>query len=301
MYKAIKKAALVLTAAILTVGCTCDEQGLTQEREVNVTFRVGTDLYVTTDQMPTRSAISGNDLGDLVKCIGYNIYRDGELYKSGVTSYDPGTGSAPDDFGVFQEKLLPATYTVVFYAVGKNSDNVSLDGKDDLGKMTFTGYNCELFLYVDNILINSKTTDINLTLKRQSALMSVQITDDPIDEVDHLAFNISANYTYFPKPEEEYYNTRDVTKEWHTFVTKVVDGKLPVTNIYLLNPQNPTNMVLSIYDKNNELLGSQELQIPLYSNRRTVISGNLFSNLGDKPLYISIDDSWGSDVSYILE
>lgn len=315
MFKKFYATALVLWAAILLVGCTSEDQE-PQSNEVQVKFNVGTSLEVTTEpisnqakaaRVMSRAAADGDgedaSLGDLVKEIGYRIYKsDGKLYKSGSVSYDPATQTAPEDFGTLKEKLLPATYYIVFYAYGKTGSTPTIYSDNTTEKFYFTDYGSqtgtELFIYKGNLTVTSSTTEVSVKLTRQSALLSLQISDDPIDEAAYVKCTVKSYIRFYPKPGMSYYNTDESGNYTHT--TTITDGKLPDTNMYFLNPLTPTTLTIYIYDSSDQLLGSQEVSVPLYSNRRTIVSGNLFSNLGDKPLTVSIDDSWGEDVSVSL-
>lgn len=315
MRKAIFQAATGLLCAILTVGCTSDQLDQREDpsQEIQVTFNVS-PLSVSTGEIPgtgtgarakvaTRAAVTGEDLGDLVKEVGYLIFKDDMLYKRGSVSFDPETQEAPENFGTLQEKLLPASYYVVFYAYGKDGSTAKKSENGELGQFYFyengTDDNTELYLYQGELTVSNNTTEIDVTLVRKSGLLSVQISDDPISEVAYVTYAISSYYRYYPNPRMEWYKTEYA---WtYTKKSTVTGGKLPDTNIWMISPKNPTTLTISIYDNENQLLGSQEITVSLYTNRRTIVSGNLFSNLGDKPLTITINDSWGEDVNVNLK
>lgn len=312
MRKAIFQAATGLLCAILSVGCTSDQLDQREDpsQEIQVTFNVS-PLSVSTGEIPgtgtgarakaaTRAAVTGEDLGDLVKEIGYYIYKGENLYKSGSVSFDPATQEAPEGFGSFQEKILPGSYDVIFYAYGRNAGTPKIDYTSDKGLFNFSDYtsdgnNVELFIYKGTMDITGSQTEINVTLQRVSSLLSIQISDSPIADVAYLKFNLKNCYQYYPMAKWAYLEHDH--ERVYEIKTAVTDGVLPVTNIYFMNTYyTQRTLTISIYDHADQLLGSQEVSLPLYANRRTIVSGNLFSNLGDKPLTITINDSWGADV-----
>lgn len=304
MRKAFIQAAVMLLSAILTMGCTSDHLDQIEDQsqeEILVTFKVS-PLSVTTEEIPgtgTRATISGASTGEVVKEIGYQIYKDESLFKSGVVKFDPETEEAPEDFGTLKEKLLSGTYDLRFYAFGVTSDYVSW-GSETSRNIYLMSPNVELFTSrLNDYIITSNTTDIEVELQRRSALLSINISDDPLPEVDYVSYIVYSNFTY-----HTYYvgDNNTNTIQTNTYKVYVKDGKLPVKDIYICNPlQDKSKLIIEVYGKDGEILASQEIATPLYPNRRTIVSGNLFANLGDKPLIVTINDSWGDDVNISLK
>lgn len=309
MYKFYLFPAWIL-AVLLFGSCSSDEstndQTSDEANAVTVTFNVRAKLETTTEPIDnhqarslTRAAAttSGEKIEDVVRLISYDIYKDGSRYKYGSSSFDPKTEQAPDDFGTFKEKLLPGKYTVLFYAYGKVSENVTLSDESSLNKFNITSGELELFEYCESITVTTSTTTVDVTLKRVSAMMSLQISDDPLPEVSYITIVLTGNGFYYPynKANNSNPSAFSITKR-----TNVVDGKLPVTNIYTVNPKNPAQLTIYIRDADGNTLGQSTVSVPMYANRRSVVSGNLFTFLGDKPMSVIIDDTWGQDVSVPL-
>ena len=59
-------------------------------------------------------------------------------------------------------------------------------------------------------------------------------------------------------------------------------------------------ITFTIYDTSNKVLVEHDVNIMIYPNKRTIISGDLFSILNEKSLTISVDDIWESDVNVNL-
>lgn len=300
MYK-LNYLSIWILAGLMFMACSSEETTHDQENEITVTFKVRADLSVSTEPIDnpskramTRAAtLSGENLEDVVRLISYDIYKDGSRYKYGSSSFDPATETAPEGFGTFEEKLLPGTYTVLFYAYGKASDGVSLNNENTLNNFNITSGELELYEYCQSITVTTSTTSVDVTLRRVSALMSLQISDNPLPEVSYITVSLNANGFYYPGNKANNSNPANfnIIKSTH-----VVDGKLPVTNIYTVNPKNPATMTIYIRNANGDILGETNVSVPMYANRRSVVSGNLFTYLGDKTMTVTIDDNWGEDV-----
>ena len=95
-------------------------------------------------------------------------------------------------------------------------------------------------------------------------------------------------------------------KSYHTFQAGVTDNKLDQFDYYFMSfptiiDTESRNITFLIYDKTNNLLFEKTLEVTLIKNRRTVISGNLFSSLTADGLTITVDDTWDDDISVVLE
>lgn len=55
-------------------------------------------------------------------------------------SFIPGVDYVPDNFGQFNEKLMPGDYSVIFYAKGKGSGSLSFIGANNLNSGTLINY-----------------------------------------------------------------------------------------------------------------------------------------------------------------
>ena len=69
---------------------------------------------------------------------------------------------------------------------------------------------------------------------------------------------------------------------------------MDVFDYYVTRPQNIT-VTIKVLGVNDVVLFEKQLTVPIYDNRRSIISGNLFSTIGNKDLTITVNDLWGED------
>ena len=69
---------------------------------------------------------------------------------------------------------------------------------------------------------------------------------------------------------------------------------MDVFDYYVTRPQNIT-VTIKVLGVNDVVLFEKQLIVPIYDNRRSIISGNLFSTIGNKDLTITVNDLWGED------
>lgn len=278
------------------VSCSDQDTSEDQEKEIPVTFKVSA-LSVDVQPM-TKSAISGAPLDEVVNTIGYYIYStsDYKLLKSGKVSFIPGVDPVPDNFGQFNEKLMPGDYSVIFYALGRGAGSLAFSNIDQLSSGTAINYNNkEIFYYHDNMTISSSSNIVEISLPRKSAMLKIDISEEVTPEVGSVKFTISDGKLW------NVYYKRNETIVDYTFDGIITNNKLEPFEYYFSFPNTPTKVIITIYDKNGSLYGKKELLVPTLENRRTIISGKLFSSLGSQEINIYVDDLWGEDLEYPLE
>ncbi|SBW03886.1 exported hypothetical protein [uncultured Dysgonomonas sp.] len=278
------------------VSCSDQDTPEDQEKEIPVTFKVST-LNVDVQPM-AKSASSGSALEEVVNTIGYYIYNtsDYKLLKSGKVSFIPGVDPVPDNFGQFNERLMPGSYDVIFYALGRGTGSLAFSNIDQLSSGTAINYNNkEIFYYHDNITISSSSNIVEVSLSRKSAMLKIDISDEVTPEVGSVKFTISDG-----KQWNVYYKRNETIIDY-TFDGTITNNKLEPFEYYFSFPNTPTKVIIAIYDKNGSLYGKKELLVPTLENRRTIISGKLFSSLGSQEIFIHVDDIWGEDIGYPLE
>ena len=73
------------------------------------------------------------------------------------------------------------------------------------------------------------------------------------------------------------------------FITPDDNSEKIFFHISVLNPKSQRPKI------NDVVLFEKQLTVPIYDNRRSIISGNLFSTIGNKDLTITVNDLWGED------
>lgn len=307
----------VLLLALFLGACSNDEgvETANEAEEVDVTFNVST-LTVQNEDMDnpplsrraTRAASSGADLKDVIHSIWINIYDgSGKFVTTLETRLNPMDETTSEDFGTFKTRLKTGTYSVRVLAEGKgtgqayfnNSEKYmeSGEGKDN-GKICNSG-DIETFFYAGNITISKDVNEIDLNLKRQSALLQIKIMDGKPDEVGKVT------YTFKDKRDHYSVYAHYITNQIETMVItpEFVNNKLVDYEYYfpMVDSQGESKKItFTIYDTSNKVLVERDVNIMIYPNKRTIISGDLFSILNEKSLTISVDDIWESDVNVNL-
>lgn len=294
MYKFLSKPVIVL-AVVLFCGCSEKDQPEIKANEIPVTFNVSA-LNVDIQPM-SRGTNSGTDLWEVVNTIGYYIYNanDSYLHRQGKTSFIPGTDPVPDGFGQFREKLTPGVYNIVFYASGKGDGSISFEDVNRLTSGTVINYkNKEVFYYHEHVTVSATTKFIEIPMLRKSSMLKVNITDEATPDIGKVKFVIGDG--------GQWSVMEDVNKAYrsNTYEGVITNNKLETFEYYYSFPYTTSNVSILIYDKNGLELSKTDLVLPLFENRRTVVSGKLFSNIGNQEMNIIIDDIWGEDVEYPL-
>lgn len=284
--------AVVILAAFLSGSCSDNEQLIEPQTEISVTFNVST-LNVGTQPM-SRATNSGADLWDVVNTIGYYIYNNTDYYlqRSGISSFVPGVEQVPDNFGQITEKLMPGSYQAVFYAIGKGNGTLTFTGTDQINSGTSISYkDKEVFYYHENFTVAAESNMIEINMPRKSAMLKIDITDELTSDIGKVTYTISDGCIW-----NIYYSKNDRSTTY-TYEASKTNNKLDLFEYYFSFPNKDASISIAIYDKSETLIGKKDLTIPLFENRRTIISGELFSSLGSNDINIIIDDVWGEDVN----
>ncbi|MGL4227785.1 MAG: hypothetical protein ACRCR3_03945 [Tannerellaceae bacterium] len=283
-----------LLVLLLHVSCTQEETSEVGQTEIPVCFKVST-INVDTQPM-SRSTTSGAQIGDVVNKIVYFIFDESnKQIKYGISSFTPGTDPVPEGFGTIETNLMPGKYNVLFYALGKGSGSCSFVNSDLFNSESYFAHNNkEVFYFTGQMTITTSSNNHSINLSRKSALLKINITDQVLPTVSKVVFSFSDSYRWYPKNSGMY-------KKEYSFNGNIKDNMVDIFEYYFSFPEalisNPVDVKVSIYDSNNLLIGEKIIPTPIYENRRTTISGDLFSTLGNQNIDITIDDIWGEDVS----
>lgn len=281
-------------ASVLLFGA-CNESVISEipEDHVTVTFNVST-LNVDTQPM-SRAANSGANLEEVVNTIGYHIFNSsGVLYKSEEVSFTPGVDPVPDGFGQIKEVMVPDTYDLYFYAYGKGNGTASWNVSDKFTSGFGIFYkDKEIFFYHASVEVTASSNVVEIPLARKSALLVIDILDEVPETVSKVEykFNDSKSYLF-------YYDKRDGTNQLLYEATITDDNMISKFEYYVPFPAETKPITINVYDQSNVLISTKTLTVPMEANCKTIISGNLFSSLGEKDLTILLDDIWGDDIEY---
>lgn len=259
---------------------------------IPVTFNAN---ILTVEVSPfSRSEIKDVSIGDIVTIIGCAVYdSNGKLVVDQYKEFNPLYESAPEDFGRIHTSLLPGTYKLLMYGLGKGEGAVVQwfpnEYSSDLGLSLGER---EVFYSSEDIEISNKSKEMEITLSRKSAMLKVEITDEVHEDVGKVFYEFE-----HPKKWNAYYNRGEgeisVKKE-----IPIVDRHLENFEYYIPFPNSSCNFKISVYKTDGSLLFDKTLSLPFEANRKTVVRGKLFSNLDGKLWEILIEDEWGEDLEY---
>lgn len=214
-------------------------------------------------------------------------------------------GSGTESMEITDE-FTPGIYTICFLA--HSSDDVELDGTG----LTFPSSVSECFYCSDNfeVVIGDDILK-SFTLKRIVSRVEFVPKDTIPEEVASFKITTSGIYNTFnlisgyateettPFTLEKTFTETDrnaeqkIVHSFYTFVpqTDEPDGKATLESALLqaLNTESEAEREKTIRD------------IPIYANRITRYTGNLYTNINDANFTIEIDTQWGETIEEIIE
>ena len=278
---------MLVCAAVLGGGCTKEAE------TVSVRFRA-TSLGVDIESMSTKGTSSGADLGDVVSTIGYVVLTPSLGYVTGESvSFNPATESAPDDFGVFSAVLPVGSYVVRMYAYGAGTGLITMSRNTE----QFEGYDRDFFYLSQDLNVTAEQDTYDLSVPREAAMLRVNITDDVPASVTKVTYSIST------KEKRAGSSAADNMSTAREYQATKTGSKLDTKDIYIPFPaRNPSvTLNIKVYEGSDTESYSVPVQVSMYSNRRTVVSGRLFDTLNGKDLSVTIQDTWGADNNVNLQ
>ena len=75
----------------------------------------------------------------------------------------------------------------------------------------------------------------------------------------------------------------------------IESGSINEFGFFVLQQPNCT-LTLSIYDDSGAELGATNVSISFYRNKRTVVEGNIFDVINQKPFVVTVSNEWDEDV-----
>lgn len=297
-------AVVLVCATVLGGGCTKETQSQKELEPVSVNFHVSP---VTFDvEEITKSVVSGEALAGTVHTIGYKIFKTSTMIAQGEVSFDPATEEAPEGFGTIQAKVMPGTYQIYFYAYGggtgamqykgRNGEDISQQSSAALDQIAVLGSDVEVYSSISSYTVGISTSDISVTLPRTCGKLTIKATDKAPSEVAKITYSAIDK----AKPLDGVSNVPVYQQGWAANPT-ISQGTVSDYSRFIPNPVNPTTLTIRIYDSSETLLREFTANVPIYKNRNTIVSGAFFSNLGELPLTIKIEDAWGEDYNFPLQ
>lgn len=135
-----------------------------------------------------------------------------------------------------------------------------------------------------------------VTLNRLVAKLQVHINDAIPATVSYISVTIVNDYYYYDYMNQTYVDLGkgSYSPSFKVVITPSLAGQpnLDITTPALLNTFKPINVLITAYDKNSAIVANKSVTVQLQKNKRTVLSGNLFTGNGN--ISVSGINDWDS-------
>lgn len=245
---------------------------------------------LTTDVVPfSRAATNdGNTLSSYFTTLEYFGYSNRAQVFKGTQLYD----DTPETFGIVGAAAPTGTYYIGFFGIGAGVGNYKISKGTSEGDNDYIESTGREIWYKEfkNIEISNTMNSIAVEMTRKTGRITLNITDDVPTNVKKVSIEIH----HFSRYDITYGHANTTT--WVTYSTDI-----PITDTKLGSfefncfPSSGAAVNLSIYDKDNALLDQRSLNVEVFENRKTIITGKLFNNVGSKEFTVTVSDNWGDD------
>lgn len=292
----MKKYVFLAVTALLAASCskeTTNEVINPEQPTAPVTVRVS-DFSILQEDLPDGSTRAAQDVADYanVQVLTLAFYDAGgeEVYKTSRNKWETATYTT---FGEFSCNLPIGTYTLVI--IGYN--HVNEYDEIVLTSSTVAGYTGEwareTFCATQSVTVMAAGANVSVTMNRIIALLNIRSTDAVPDDVATIRTTYAAGGKSFNP------TTGLATSNAGFAVTNsrhVVDGKLNVGSyVFLATDEQTMTITIEALDAgNNVLLTKVVPSVPLKRNRKTILSGALFTTSASTAT-IQVETAWLED------
>ena len=296
----MKKLFLMAGLVLLIAACSTDENEEVKvekpienpvEATAPVTVQVNDFSVTMTDftnaPAMTRSAVDAANFAD-VKCVTLAIYAgDEEVYKATQIKGD-GTYTT---FGVFSFNIPIGTYTLV--AIGRNywtGDEFVLNSPSSAGYTSERPR--ETFCHTQSVTVTSTTPlSLNVTLSRIIAQLYIQSTDGRSAGVTKIRTTYAAGSKSF-NPTTGLALDDNGFSQTNT-PSQAVNSPINIySNVFLTTDEQTMGITIEALDASNNVLFTKVVTaVPLQRNRKTTLSGAIFT-AGSSSTGIKLETDW---------
>ncbi len=260
----------------------------TQQDVVPVQVHVSGFSYSVEDMAPTRgvtraTAASYTDVSaiDLAffRTDGTQVYNQTQL-----------RSVAGENFGTITCDLPVGSYTMVVVARGVGSSDVF-----SITSPTAAGYTSdkarETFCKSQNVVVNNTTAvNVNVTLNRIIAMLSVVSTDAKIADVAKMRATYSAGSKSFNP-------ATGLATDNNGFTVTTSAGSLDVITmnsyVFLAADTQTMNLTIEALDANDNILFTKQVaDVPFQRNKMTKVTGSMFTDSPDAQFTFQLATDW---------
>lgn len=284
-------------SCLLSCSKNDDVEDSVETEKVQVLFSVKTlDVDVQPMDSPqlksldTRAA-ANSILNDIQYCF-YNTETN-EIVKG---SQSKATDVA--NFGKLSVMLTPGNYHAIFIGSTSNNPGGTLSvnfGTAFSSDVSFTTLDKEVFYTRTTYAITNTSTAEDVDLSRIVGKLVLRLTDTSIPSYFG---KIKVKFDYLPRFRPMYNESATNPTGYAADFEKdlsFTSSQIDETGLFLL-PQTSRIMRITIYNSSNEELASTQVSFSIYSNKRTIIQGNILDVINNRGFNITVSDEWDEDV-----
>lgn len=294
----VKKVMILCVSLLGLVACSKDNDlDSSQVEKVQVKFNVkALDVDVQPMNAPMLKsaglrAAASSVLTDIQYCF-YNAATN-EIVKG---SQSIATNAA--NFGELSVMLAPGNYDVFFLGNTANNPGGTLSvnfSNSFSSDVAFSVFDKEVFYTKTNYAITNTSTSEDVNLSRLVGKLVLQLNDT---EVPSYVGKIKVEFGYLPR-FRPMYNESTTTPTGYALSSEknlsFTSSGIDEMGVYLL-PQTSRTMKITVCDSSNAELASTQVVFNIYSNKRTIIQGNIFDVINNRGFNITVSDEWDEDV-----
>jgi hypothetical protein len=248
----------------------------------------------------------GNEVSRILKTRG-DDYEQKYVYGATPATQRVLVGSA--SYASLQDSLPQGKYTIVFvasdFAVDINEEyglnQIIYKKLPDAAFYRLKGFaSPDVYFKKFNLTVDTGKVNQAVLLDRVCGQLVVNIEDAIPQIADHYDFIVKNDNDAFYLSSEKSFEADSLV-----YLTNLLNpedkGKANYqTGTFILNTSSPLSIVLKFYDASNNILVSKSIDnIPIYKNKRTILSGRLFDNLSTVQFTITANQAWDPHVTTV--
>ena len=284
------KSKLILLAGLALLTASCDNVIYPSDDTSRVTAPVTihvNDFSISQQEFPDDDTRSVNDVKDYdaVKAVTLALY-DGNTQVYSSTQIKDKTNNYTT-FGQFDCSLPVGTYTLV--AIGRGC----FDGdKFTLTSPTVAGYTSdrarETFCHVQTVSVTSTAPlDLSVTMSRVIAQLEIKSTDGR-------SAGVKKFRTTYPQGSKSFNPTTGLATDDSGFkVINTPSAKAGETVDFLSGDEAKMDITIEALDDNDQVLFTKVItDVTFKRNRKTVLSGAMFTSSANSAASLKLDTDW---------
>jgi hypothetical protein len=285
-----KKLFFAVVSLLLLGACNNDTTDPVSEK---ATFPVTFSLNALTSEVVPMMRAATSDikpLSDYFTTLEYMGYASNVEVFKGTQTYN---AQSPNDFGAVTVQASFGSYYLGFFGIGNGvgSSRISIGSvMSDNDYIESTGREI-WYKEFRNYEIGVISNNIPVEMTRKTGRITLDITDQVPADVKKVSIEIfyASRYKITKGDPQASYNSTN-------YKTDIpISGNTLAAFEFNCFATTGAIVNLTVYDNNSQKLDEKNLTVGVYENRKTIISGQLFSNVGGKDFIVTVSEDWGED------